>query len=348
MIQTIVILFVVSCVPDQEPIGTTVWSYSLGEPATLLRASDIAASGDMAFVTANDVHFLGRDADLRWTASHADTVVDIALDIDGTVAVLSSTGGQLSLERLGPDGDVEYTLTFPEATFQGAPLVVVDARRVVWLVFDKMGTSDLGGGSIGTPGLRRAHWGQFARDGSYLGSGALEISLPFLTSNDAVALPSEGILVRDELARLFAVGSGGEILWTLGSGLSEPIASYVVHADNELTLVRGPELVRLTADRTERWHYPLACGAQLAGVSDGSVVVSGTDGLPGDRGFACVAHADRDGHMVRELIDADFLMLVRGAPTDGYRCLMWGTAEVDMHDRTIDASQSAIVARRLP
>jgi hypothetical protein len=73
---------------------------------------------------------------------------------------------------------------------------------------------------------------------------------------------------------------------------------------------------------------------EITAASGGSAVISGeVESLEGSGAFPCFLLLDRDGHASgRELVEGPPLVLVRGAPIDGFRFL----------------TKNLLVARRLP
>jgi hypothetical protein len=167
--------------------------------------------------------------------------------------------------------------------------------------------------------------------------------LDFRPTGNARALPTEGILVPDSDGGLVEIGSRGEVRWRFGG----EVRDYVVHEDGELTLLQDKEIVRLASDREPRWRRSLEATA-IAGVSDGSVVLSGMERILYEPACTSITRIDRDGHIEQELIDSYMSVVPSGPPIDGYRVYIRASGVVDFHDRTVESLGYTLVARRLP
>jgi hypothetical protein len=310
MIRFAALVFLVACVPDPQLIGTPEWTVG----TTGLEVSDLSATGEVVVYDTFETILFGADGSQRWRRTHPQLPTGFAIDHDGSVAALTSVDGQLSLARLDLAGQVEYERSVPEGTHEQA-FVVIDARGVVWVVFNQKGSD-------------QARWARFARDGSILDSGLLG----FRIGPRPLAHPSRGMLVTSAQARLFEIGDGGEVLWMF----DEPITTYTAHEDGELTLIVDSSIVRLSVAHEERWRRSSTMWiGEITAASGGSAVMFGeVDSLEGDGAIPSFLLVDRDGHASdRELVDGAPLVLVRGAPIDGFRFL---------------TSERLLVARRLP
>lgn len=344
------LLLVTACVPDEDAIGTTEWSTPL--ELSVFAGAVAGPASHVAIRTEDGIHLFAPDGQSAWSAPCADDCLapraTMALDQSGDVFVTEVHVEQEEIEvrKLAhADGSLAWIRTFPGERL--SPGALVDSSNDVWIVVVAAGPTDLGGGPVGGSD-REARWARLDGDGQHLASGALG----FVVGPCAAAWPDHPGLVLSGpgCTGAIAVDRDGAIEWREES---EDVVSFVPGGGGEITMVSivgsSVELRRVDGERRQRWHVGLGAWGinELTTVADGGLIATQYEGLGSTSDVTYLQRVSADGDLTDREYFVDGVALVEGSPAAGYRMLVSGDGEVDLHDRSVHATGTVLVGRQL-
>lgn len=184
-------------------------------------------------------------------------------------------------------------------------------------------------------------------------SGVASGALGFVVGPCAAGWPDRPgvVLSGPGCTGAIAINGDGAIEWREDG---EDVVSFVPGRNGEITMVSiaadTVELRRVDAERRERWRVGLGPWGvnELTPVADGGLIATQFEGLGSTSDVTYLQRVSTDGELSAREYFVDGVRLVEGAAAAGYRMLVWGDGEVDLHDRNARATGAVLVGRRLP
>jgi len=306
-----------ACIPNGN-IGSTAWEITVDS----LDRVEIGRGGHTAVLREAAIDMRAPDGSLAWTMTPLGPLVDVEVDPAGGLVALAPD----TMTRLRPDGTVAWSQAVPISILP-RNAIVLDRDDATWLLF----TDDLG-----------THWRRYDRDGAQIGTGELPTGRNRALTPVTAALPDGGIAYVDGTGGVYALDASGP-RWRIAPGA--PGRDYLrlaVHDDGEITVMTDAGVIRLDAERHERWRRETRThgrlGSMMASLTDGSVVTCGQDMLDDEDEISVLHRIDRDGNITTETVRDD----VRARLAEGAPAALFGFTR-----RALDARYAALEVRRL-
>ena len=337
-----------ACSDRDEAVGVTEWAVSILSP------SQVAASSATGFLALRDpagIAVIEPSGLLRWRVGDlASSPVCVALDEAGDLYLIDGGPGTRFLRRYATGEKMlawERTIEVPEGAQFDGPCVVADGVLTLFAV--TTAPVDLGGGPVGDvsdPAIAA----RFDLDGQPLTSRVIENAYgrPVVAAGGPVA----AYVTEAGFSYLVALDARGDDLWR--DGYSAHVLALSAADDGELTLLidgqsDAREVVRLDADRRQRWSVVARDGSMTA-LGDGSVVLVSGEGLVNEVNVGVLDHVDRNGDSIdQELFPDPVSIAIANTPApDAY----WivgrpdASGQAHLHDTTVDVIGDAFLARR--
>lgn len=314
------LVLLAACTPTQEPLGETLWTVK----ATNAGSSHQVGPGGHLARGITFLDLVSPDGVVVWERSCDGPCGVPAVDRDGNIYRISARNmtERTLTKHAAADGAVAWTRSIEVS--DGVTSVAVDANQDVWWLTTSMTPVDFGGGPI-EAAFRERPFGRYAPDGTFQSGG----SLPLLGRSQLIPVPAGGFITNDtfDSGTIIAFDETGRITSRLERPPEHTVHDVALHETGELSLVetdfstkdRIRSIVRFDADRVERWRRRCNGCEKITPITGGIALVSGGDGLvAGSSDAQFLSRFDPDGHMRREIIDADFA-LYSGPVLDTYR-----------------------------
>jgi outer membrane protein assembly factor BamB len=315
------VLFVVvaACAPSQDPIGETIFAVDADDTGT---AGELGRGGHLARSARGGFFELWTPSGTRaWKRNCDSGCSRVAVDADGNVYSASprAQSSQLLAKFSATDGALLWSREFTALN----STVALDASGNAWMLINSTTAIDFGGGPVGGGPLATL-WGRYAPDGTYQASGAVGF---LLDTTRVGALPGAGLVASESATFALVAFDDTGILWRV----DREVHAFAVHGNGELTITERieadeaagetrVELVRLDAQRAERWRRSLRSEVALAAIPGSSVVAAGTDSLAQNlsQDAAFFELFEPDGSSRSEIL-ATYVWFSSGPEADGFR-----------------------------
>jgi hypothetical protein len=323
-----------ACIPEFEPIGSTVWDRQDFAPGEYVRV--VESRGAEVVVLDDALHVLSEDGSERWSLASGGS---LAYDGDGNLRVLSR-GEPTTAESVtiyaAADGAEISRQALPLADWRS---IAVDTEGSTWVAGVAPGVIDLGGGPLGTnqPHLVLL---RLAADGTYQASNSLGTDYFIWT---LMPLPSGGVALVMGTRGVFAFDVTASPEWEYRTNSLKTAFS---HESGELSLIAENAVIRLDSARQERWRAFID-PYEMAVIGEDLIVSSRKAFGEVDAPQTTLRQLDAAGNVVAREALPESISLAETTSPSAYWLQIGGGITVDLHDREVSAPElQTIVAGR--